>query len=69
MADIACPACKNVELIHSVEAVYEAPFHCPKCLGLYFVRIENDVLTACEPLTESGYARWKMAQSGQNANG
>ena len=62
MAEITCPACHHVEEMILAETVYEAPFHCPSCLGLYFVRIENDILTSCEPLTESGYARWKMAQ-------
>ncbi len=65
MTEIICPACKQPAVINCTETVHQAPFHCPHCLGLYFVCIENDVLISCEPLTESGYARWMMAQRGQ----
>lgn len=68
MTEVTCPACKHVEHITLTETVYEAPFHCPECLGLYFIQIENDVLVSCEPLTESGYARWKLAQASRENN-
>ena len=62
MTKIICPACHHYGEVTTSEAVYQAPYHCPKCLGLYFVHIENGELVTCEPLTESGYARWKQAQ-------
>ena len=70
MTAITCPACRQTHEIDIdiTEAMYQAPFHCPRCLGLYFVVIEDNALISCEPLTESGYARWKMAQTSREAN-
>ena len=62
MTQIICPACRHAGEITPSESIYQEPYHCPNCLGLYFVHIENGQLLSCEPLTESGYARWKQAQ-------
>ena len=64
MTQIICPACHHTTELTPDGPVYKAPYHCPSCLGLYFVHIENDELVSCEPLTESGYIRWKQAQQG-----
>jgi len=66
MTEIICPACGHLHTLLAPDGYYHEPFHCASCLGLYFVDIKNGVLLSCEPLTESGYARWQQACHGHH---
>ncbi|MBI2836202.1 MAG: transposase [Chloroflexi bacterium] len=51
MAKIACPKCGSESLFSIKQEVFEGPFRCAGCRATYKIRLENDVLKSCEPLT------------------
>jgi hypothetical protein len=52
MFTIQCPDCGVGTNLSFDQSVYEGPFRCWKCRGLFRIRIENEVLQSCEPLSE-----------------
>ena len=57
MITIVCPKCKAETKLSFVESSYEGPRRCWKCRELFTIKIENDELKSCEPLSEEEFAR------------
>ena len=49
---IKCPSCETEGTMSLVEKDYEGPYRCWKCRALFSIRLEDNKLTACEPLSE-----------------
>lgn len=62
MFTIECPDCGSNATLSLAESVYEGHFRCWKCRGLFRVRIENEELRACEPLTEEEEEEFEREQ-------
>ncbi len=50
MANIKCPSCNFDNYFSLAQEVYQGPFRCAGCKGLFSIRIEHDALISCEPL-------------------
>jgi hypothetical protein len=57
MFRLRCPDCGTDSAVSLVDSVYEGPFRCWKCRGLFTVRIENDELKSYKPLKEEELAK------------
>jgi Zn-finger nucleic acid-binding protein len=60
---IRCPGCNTEATISLIESVYEGPYRCWKCRGLFRVRIEDEKLQACEPLSEEEFEKEQQKES------
>ena len=57
MITIKCPACDAESKLSLVEPDYEGPRRCWKCRALFSIKIEDNVLVSCEPLTEEDFEK------------
>ena len=53
---IECPKCHTEGSFSISQAVYDGPYRCWKCRGLFSIHIEQNELKSCEPLTEEEFA-------------
>ncbi len=49
---IICPKCNTEGSLSLVESSYEGPYKCWKCRELFTIRMENNELKSCEPLSQ-----------------
>lgn len=49
---VRCPRCGAGTSVLLAESIYEGPFRCWKCKGAFLVRIEDEELKSCEPISE-----------------
>ena len=66
MFKMKCPSCGSNATISLADLLYEGPYRCWKCKGLYRVKIENEELQACEPLSEEEFEREYQTESSDN---
>jgi hypothetical protein len=52
MFTIQCPDCSAETSLSLDQLVYEGPYRCWKCRGLFKIKIGNKKLQTCEPLSE-----------------
>lgn len=57
MIKIKCPECETEGSISLADKIYEGPYRCWKCRGLFTINIENDMLKSCEPLSQEEFDR------------
>ena len=54
---IQCPRCDTKSYLSFTDC-YEGPFRCWKCRGAFIVRIENEELKRCEPISEEEFEKY-----------
>ena len=52
---IECPECKTEGTISLADLSYDGPYKCWKCKGLFNIKVENDILKSCEPLSQEEF--------------
>ncbi len=52
MFSMKCPACGAETKFSFVDDSYEGPRRCWKCRGIFKLKILNNVLIYCDPITE-----------------
>jgi hypothetical protein len=52
---IKCPGCDTEGTISLLESNYQGPYRCWKCRGLFTIRLENNELKSCEPLSQEEF--------------
>jgi hypothetical protein len=52
MMTMICPQCGAESKLSFLDKSYEGPRRCWKCRSLFTIRILNNVLISCEPLSE-----------------
>ena len=57
MVKIECPKCETDGSFSLVDPVYEGPYKCWKCRQYFTIKIENNELKLCEPITEEEFNR------------
>ena len=57
MIKIKCPECGTEGSISLLESSYEGPYKCWKCRALFTIRLENNELKACEPLSQEEFEK------------
>jgi len=66
MLAIKCPECDVSGSISLNQAVYEGPYRCWKCRSLFMIRIENNELKLCTPLSEEEFEMWQELHDSAN---
>ncbi|MFC1964430.1 hypothetical protein ACFLWG_00265 [Chloroflexota bacterium] len=57
MVKIKCPKCNVEGSISLLEPNYEGPYKCWKCRELFTIKLENNELKSCEPLSQAEFER------------
>ena len=52
---IRCPKCETEGSFSLADPRYEGPYRCWKCKDLFTIRIENNALKSCEPLSQEEF--------------
>ncbi|MFH1169263.1 MAG: hypothetical protein V1691_01075 [Chloroflexota bacterium] len=63
MITITCPDCGTEGKMSLSQAVFEGPYRCWKCHQFFTIRIENNELKQCTPLSQEEFDRWQEIQS------
>jgi len=59
---IKCPECNTEGSLSLVESSYEGPYRCWKCRALFTIKLENNELKSCEPLSQEEFDRQQAAK-------
>jgi hypothetical protein len=57
LVKIKCPGCDTEGTISLLESNYQGPYRCWKCRGLFTIRLENNELKSCEPLSQEEFEK------------
>ena len=57
LINIQCPKCGAQSGFSLNDATYQGPYRCWKCRELFTIRLENNVLKSCEPLSQEQFER------------
>ncbi len=52
LVKIKCPSCATEGTISLVEPNYKGPYRCWKCRQLFAIKLENNKLQSCEPMSQ-----------------
>ncbi len=63
---IVCPKCETEGGFSLADAVYEGPYRCWKCRELFAIRMEDNELKSCEPITEEDLEKHQELQKLRN---
>ena len=66
IAKIKCPRCETDGSFSLADPVYEGPYKCWKCREFFLVKIVNNKLKSCEPITEEEFHRQQEIQALKN---
>jgi phage/plasmid primase-like uncharacterized protein len=61
-----CPACGAESKFSFVDNSYEGPRRCWKCRGIFKLKIDNNALIYCEPITEEEFKSMQDANDLKN---
>ena len=54
---IKCPKCNIEGSLSLVESSYQGPYRCWKCRELFTLKLENNELKSCEPLSQAEFEK------------
>jgi hypothetical protein len=54
---IVCPKCNTEGSFSLADTTYEGPYRCWKCKELFTIRLENNELKSCEPLSQEEFEK------------
>ncbi len=57
IAKVKCPKCNTEGSLSLVESIYQGPYRCWKCRELFTIRLENNELKSCEPLSQEEFEK------------
>ena len=57
MIVITCPKCQAETKLSLIDADYEGPRKCWKCRELFTIKIKNNKLISCEPLSQEEFEK------------
>ncbi len=57
MIKIKCPECGIEGSMSLLESSYEGPYKCWKCRALFTIRLKNNRLESCEPLSQEEFEK------------
>ena len=57
LIQIKCPKCHTEGSLSLAESLYEGPYRCWKCRELFTIKMENNELKSCEPLSQEEFDR------------
>ncbi|MFC1931371.1 hypothetical protein ACFLXJ_04155 [Chloroflexota bacterium] len=57
LVKIKCPKCNIEGSMSLVEPDYQGPYRCWKCRELFTIRLVNNELKSCEPLSQEEFEK------------
>ncbi|MFH1381506.1 MAG: hypothetical protein ABIH70_01275 [Chloroflexota bacterium] len=60
MAKITCPKCGAESFFSLAQSIFQGPFRCSACKELFTIRIEDDELKSCEPLSPQELQKFQI---------
>ncbi len=54
---VKCPKCDTEGSLSLVESIYQGPYRCWKYRELFTIRLENNELKSCEPLSQEEFEK------------
>jgi len=54
---IKCPKCETEGSLSLVESSYQGPYRCWKCRENFTIKMENNELKSCEPLSQEEFEK------------
>jgi hypothetical protein len=57
LVKIKCPECAVEGTISLVEPNYKGPYRCWKCRQLFAIKLENNELKSCEPMSQEEFEK------------
>ena len=66
MMSLICPECGAETKLSLVLDEYEGPRRCWKCHKFFTIKIKNNELVSCEPMTEEEFQRQKEIEELRN---
>ncbi len=63
---IVCPKCETEGGFSLADAAYEGPYRCWKCRELFAIRMEDNELKSCQPITEEDLEKQQELQKLRN---
>ena len=54
---IKCPKCETEGSVSLADTTYEGPYRCWKCKELFTIRLENNELKSCQPLSQEEFEK------------
>ena len=54
---IKCPKCGTEGSLSLVESSYQGPYRCWKCRELFTIKLKDNELKSCEPLSQEEFER------------
>jgi len=57
IAKIKCAKCGTEGSLSLSESSYQGPYRCWKCRELFTIKMENNKLKSCEPLSQEEFER------------
>ena len=63
MAKIMCPECGTEGSFTLVEPVYQGPYRCWKCRGLFTIKMEDNELKSCESLCPEEFSKQQEGEA------
>jgi len=55
LVKIKCPKCATEGTISLVESIYQGPYRCWKCRQLFAIKLEDNKLQSCEPMSQEDF--------------
>jgi hypothetical protein len=65
MMIIKCPKCGTDSKLSLLQSRYEGPHKCWKCRELFTIKIENNEVKSCEPLSQEEFDRQRQESDRQ----
>jgi hypothetical protein len=66
MITITCPKCNTDSKLSLIQPTYVGPHKCWKCKELFTLRIENNMVRSCEPMTPEELERHRQWEEARN---
>ena len=63
MMEIKCPKCGIVGKFSLAQSSYQGPYRCWKCRELFTIKVENNELKSCEPLSQEEFDKQQELES------
>jgi hypothetical protein len=66
MITIKCPKCGTDSKLSLLQSVYVGPHKCWKCRELFNIRIENNVVKSCQPMSPEEAERQRQREESRH---
>ena len=60
---IKCPKCETEGSLSLSDPLYQGPYRCWKCRELFTIKMENNELKSCKPLSQEEFEKQQEIES------